>query len=338
MIKKYLFFSLALMSTIIFNACEKEVDEGFSDEMLRLNAYMSINYPNLTPTSSGLYYIIEQGTGSKPSSGDYLLFDYTGQNLNDVVYETTLKATAELYDIYAKSTRYIPSYVQYKGDFNQLIKGLEEGFSLLNEGAKARFIMPSSLAYGTKAYKNLYPYSSVIIDVEFKRLVKDPYEYEIELISNYIAENYPNLVVSEVVAKLNEDGVFVLEQEEKEVEDDEDGDESPYFPIEDKDVVSVYYAGRFTDNWLFDTNIKSVAEENGTYDVNRTYDPLKVTIGGTTYIEGFSLSLKKLKTNTLAKVIILSKHAYGAIGTEQIPAHTPLIFDLDVLTKTTNTK
>lgn len=339
MIKKFFLLSLAFISLLSFTSCEKEVNEGYSDELLRLQAYMSIHYPNIEPTASGLYYIVlNEGNGAKPQAGNYLRFDYTGQNLNEIVYETTVKSIAELNDIYSKTTYYAPKYLKYKDEQTVLLKGLDEGFTYIKEGSEVRLIIPSPLAYGAKSYKSLNPYSTIILDIDFHEIVTDPDQYELDQISNYIAQNYPSLDVEQVISTINEDGVYILEESLTEVEVDEEDEEEPTDPhveIEDNDVISVDYTGRFLDHWIFDTSIKEVAEENGTYQSTKTYEPLKVTIGGTGYIEGFSLSLKKLKTNSKAKVIILSKHAYGEYGSDNIQPYTPLIFELDVHAKTT---
>ncbi len=340
MIRKTTIFSLTLLSILAFSACEPEVNEGYSDELLRLNAYMSLNYPDLTPTESGLYYkLISEGNGKSPQEGDFLLFDFTGQNLDDEVYETTNASIAELHDIFAKSTHYAPKYLKYKDDRTPLINGLEEGFSYISEGAVARFIMPSPLAYGTSKYGILNPYSSVIIDVEFLKIVSDPEAYEIEQVSAFIAENYPDLDIEETIASLTTEGVIILEEALVEVEVDEEDEETtdPHQTIEDDDVISVDYTGRFLDYWIFDTSIKEVASDNGTYQPTKTYEPIKVTIGGTGHIEGFSIALKKLKTNSTATILILSEYAYGEFGSSSnIPPYTPLIFELEVHTKTSS--
>ncbi len=344
MIRKIIFLSLAVFSIFAFSACEEEVDERAADELIRLQAYMRVNYPDYKLTSSGLYWdIIETGTGNTPKQGDYVLFNYTGYSLEMDAFETTNKNTAQLHDVYSSSTRYVPKFAMYKSTKTRMLKGLEEGFSLIKEGTKARFIMPSSLAYGTAAYNGLPAYSSVIFDVEFQRVITDPDAYEAEVITEYLTTNYPDLNPSEVIAYMSGDGegVYILSEVLDEVEDDEEGDDDEevnhHIEIADKDVVSLYYAGRFVDNWLFDTNMKEVAEENGTYSSTATYEPLKVTVGGTGYIAGFSIALRQLKTNSTAKVLIMSGSAYGENGSgTKIQPYTPLIFDLKILTKTTS--
>lgn len=327
MTRNYIFTLFAIISILFFNSCEKEVDESEADELLRLQAYMSIYYPDLVPTESGLYYKIEElGTGPIPSEGDYILFEYTGRNLDDYVFETTSKSTAYLYSIYSPSYHYAPKLHEYLNTTVPLIKGLKEGFSLINEGTKARFIMPSSLAYGSSRYRGLYPYSSIIFDIELKRVISDPEAYEMELITNYVSENYSDLVLDDIMA----DSIYILENIVDEVGVDEEVPEQ----INEDDVVKVYYTGRFVDNWVFDTNNEDVARENDIYDSSRNYEALEVRVGGEGFIEGFSLALKNLYTKSTAKVIIPSRFAYGVNGSESIPPYAPLIFELRIEEKT----
>jgi FKBP-type peptidyl-prolyl cis-trans isomerase len=333
-------FIPAFLLTIMFSliACEKEIDEHESDELLRLDAYVSIHYPEAIKTSTGLYYIIyEEGdteSSLQPGNEDFVIFNYSGMDLEEYVFETTNDSIAQLHDIYSSSTRYIPSFRQLKSSKNPLIAGLSEGLSLLKEGSKAKFLMPSSLAYGTTIYKGLNPYTSVIFDVELIKVVTDPEAYEQELIDNYLIEFYPDAIIDSILI----DSVYFLTIIEQLAEDDDHSINGLYTQptdqeIFDDDIVSVNYQGRFLDDFLFDTNIQSVAEENNIYDDSRTYEPIKVTVGDSQYIEGFSVALRNLTTYTYAKIIIPSFFAYGETGTSSIPPYSPLIFELDVLGK-----
>ena len=59
------------------------------------------------------------------------------------------------------------------GDYYELVvgegkvlKGLEEGVSLMRVGEKTRFVLPYTLAYGNQQYGNIPAFSNLIFDVE----------------------------------------------------------------------------------------------------------------------------------------------------------------------------
>jgi FKBP-type peptidyl-prolyl cis-trans isomerase len=334
-----LFFTLFCFALVFsFISCEKEVDEREADELIRLRAYIKVNYPDIDSTESGIYYIIydlgDSENGKKPENDDFVLYDFVGMSLDEYVFETTKKDIAVLHNIFLAKTHYVPLFKEYNNATQPILAGLKEGLSMLYDGGKARLIIPSRLAYGSLSNGSLRPFSSVIFDVELKRVVTDPEAYEQELIDNYLLENYPDLIPDSII----KDSVYFLVVTPNEIESKgkEDGeDEDPHQPINDSDVVTLNYQGKFFDDFLFDTNIKSVAVANNIYDSNRTYESIEVTIGGIEYIDGFSKALKNLTTNTYAKVIIPSYLAYGKNGSNSIPPYAPLIFELDILGKTT---
>jgi peptidyl-prolyl cis-trans isomerase A (cyclophilin A) len=83
---------------------------------------------------SGLYYIeLQAGTGRSPVLKDTVYFTYTGMFLDRQVFDSNV----------ASSTPYGAIIGNY-----EIIPGLDEGLRLMKEGGKARFLTPSSLAYG----------------------------------------------------------------------------------------------------------------------------------------------------------------------------------------------
>ena len=316
--KQYLFLFVSILGLAIFTSCEKEVDEFEYDELIRFQAYMSLHYPNLQPISeSGLYCIIyEQGTGDSVKVDNYILYNYLGMNLDETVFETNIQSVAQTNDLYSSTSRYAPVFSSYSS--SSLIEGLFEGISYLKVPAKARFIMPSSLAYGSTLHKGLSAYSSVIFDVELLRVIPDPEVFEQEQIDEFLLDYFPFGIQDTIL----HDGVYYLELEEGEGE---------YF-IKD-DEIEVNYIGRFVDGTVFDTNIKSVAEENGIYQSNKDYIPLKTVVESNELIDGFSLVFKKLRREGTAKVLITSSKAYGTAGSGNIRPYEPLVFDIVVVTK-----
>jgi FKBP-type peptidyl-prolyl cis-trans isomerase len=60
------------------------------------------------------------------------------------------------------------------GEQGQVIKGFETAISLLNEGAQAKFIIPSQLAYGEKGSSTgiVPPYTTLVYEIELLKLTK----------------------------------------------------------------------------------------------------------------------------------------------------------------------
>ncbi len=312
--------AIALFSLLALFSCEREIDETEADEMLRLQAFISLYYSDYSVTPTGLYYKIHtQGDGNTPAAGDYILYNFTGSNLDGDVFETTNTDLAMLHEIWARRTRYVPQFTRFKSPTSTMLAGLSEGISLLKQGGSATFIMPSRLAWGSQSFKNLPAYSPVIYNIELQRVISDPEAYEQEIIDQYLSTYYPDLI-PDLIYK---DSIYILELNEGL------GD----FFLDDQTVDSVNYVGSFTDNWVFDTNIDSVARANFMYDADRDYRPISIKIGDVAVIEGFSIILKKMRRESYAKVLIPSAKAYGAAGSQSINPYAPLVFEITVLNK-----
>ena len=165
---------LSVLLGAILTSCEDELDERPTDEMLRFEAYMRVHYPNLEPKESGLYFLNLSGNMDSqvsPDSGNYILYDYSIQNLDGKVVETTNRQTAWLHDILSNTTNYAPSFRMYSPPQRPLVKGIAEGIGYMNEGDSVRLFMPSSLAYGNRTYKGLPPYTSIIVDIVLHRVL-----------------------------------------------------------------------------------------------------------------------------------------------------------------------
>lgn len=307
------------MAVMALFSCVKEVDESEKDELIRLQAYMSLYGNGFTLQPSGLYTLInEQGAGAIPANGNYILYKYEGKNLDGKVFETSNPNVAMLHDLYSVKNRYVSRFVEYKTATSTSMSGLTEGISYLKEGGKATFIMPSSLAYGSVSYSSLPAYSSIIYSVELEKVVTDPAAYELENIHTFLQDSFPSLIISEIF----QDSVYFLEKIE--------GNGELFVK---NDEVEVNYIGYFMDGWVFDTNIDSVARVHNLYVSTKTYEPLEFTVDGNQVIEGFSRTLKHLRREGFAKVIIPSYIAYKTTGSGSIRPYEPLIFEITVVTK-----
>lgn len=103
--------------------------------------YLSKNSLSAQKTESGIYYIITQpGTGANAASGQEITMNYTGTLLDGTKFDSNEDPKFNHKEPF-----------KFKLGVGQVIKGWDQGMALLNKGAKATFIIPSSLAYGKQS-------------------------------------------------------------------------------------------------------------------------------------------------------------------------------------------
>ncbi len=104
-----------------------------------------------TETSSGLYYIeVEEGTGSTPAVGSFVSVDLLGYFLDGRVFMDSQANSPYKFTI----------------DSGEVIKGLNEGVSMMKEGGKSILIMPYQLGYGAEGRGVIPPYMPLVFEVE----------------------------------------------------------------------------------------------------------------------------------------------------------------------------
>ncbi|MFK7813022.1 MAG: peptidylprolyl isomerase [Maribacter sp.] len=104
-------------------------------------------------TDSGLRYkIIQKGDGVKAESGRNVSVHYEGSLLSGQVFDSSYKRNEP---------------ISFQLGVGQVIKGWDEGISLLQVGDKARFVIPSDLGYGGAGAGGVIPPNATLIfDVE----------------------------------------------------------------------------------------------------------------------------------------------------------------------------
>lgn len=108
-------------------------------------------------TESGLYYKITQhGNGKKPQAGQKVAVHYTGMLLDKSVFDSSYSRRQPL---------------NFTVGVGQVIEGWDEGILLLQEGDKARLVIPSDLAYGASGAGGVIPpHAPLIFDVELVKV------------------------------------------------------------------------------------------------------------------------------------------------------------------------
>jgi len=157
---------------------KKEMEEKMKvmqeNEEKDLKEYLQKNKINQKPEESGLIIIVsKKGSGSFPASGDSVYVNYSGYFLNGNLFDTNIETIAKKFGLYQEGRPYRP-FAFLLGSGN-VIPGWEEGISKLNKGARARLIIPSSLAYGPSGSPPVIPpFSTLIFDVEIINIVSPP--------------------------------------------------------------------------------------------------------------------------------------------------------------------
>jgi FKBP-type peptidyl-prolyl cis-trans isomerase FkpA len=137
-----------------------------ASEPAKIKKYIDDNKLNMTKTDSGLYYVITApGTGIKPIMGDTVSVNYTLRLTTGKVVETSIKAEAIKNKLPIDPRNpYKPIRIALGG--RGMIQGWNQGMLLLNKGAKATMIIPSSLAYGENGNLGIQPFTPLVFDLE----------------------------------------------------------------------------------------------------------------------------------------------------------------------------
>jgi FKBP-type peptidyl-prolyl cis-trans isomerase len=136
------------------------------EEAKTIDAYLVEKGLTAQKTENGLYYVIEkEGTGEATTPGTTMYVNYAGYLLNGTLFDTSLPEIAKANNIFSEERPYEPLPVNV--GMGQVIPGWDEGLMLLKKGSKAKFIIPSPLAYGENGAGALIPANSILVfDVE----------------------------------------------------------------------------------------------------------------------------------------------------------------------------
>ncbi|GIZ15174.1 peptidylprolyl isomerase [Capnocytophaga catalasegens] len=140
-----------------FNQFNAEKEERIAEQKRKAEQTFAQITQGFERTQSGLFYkIIENGSGKKAQKGQNVSVHYTGMLLDGQVFDSSLR-------------RGVP--LDFVVGIGQVIAGWDEGILLLNEGDKARFVIPSELGYGSRGAGGVIPPNAILIfDVELVKV------------------------------------------------------------------------------------------------------------------------------------------------------------------------
>jgi peptidylprolyl isomerase len=99
-------------------------------------------------TASGLkYYVVKEGTGTQAFSGANVKVHYTGYLDDGSIFDSSVLREEPL---------------EFKLGVGMVIKGWDEGILLMRQGAKYRFVIPPSLAYGEQGASGIIPANATL--------------------------------------------------------------------------------------------------------------------------------------------------------------------------------
>ncbi len=136
-----------------FRTFEGAREKREAEEKQKQESILDAESAGFIKTESGLrYQIIQEGNGKKPNKGDMVSVHYKGQLFDGTVFDSSYKRKQP---------------IDFAVGVGQVIAGWDEGILLLKVGDKARMVIPSELAYGSRGAGGVIPPNTpLIFDVE----------------------------------------------------------------------------------------------------------------------------------------------------------------------------
>ncbi len=275
---------LILLSAIIGSSCSKflesDVETVNKKNAQEIADYISQRNLQVTTSPSGLKYIISKTTtGKNAKIGDEVTFHFTISLLNGGKVDSSSRLKNE------------PAKIVFLP--NVVIFGLEEAISLLKEGERGNFILPSTLAFGPQGSGIIPANANLRIDLEMIKI-----RNEDQIIDDYVK------AIKLPITETTTSGLRFLRTLAT------SGAE-----LKAGTLATVKYTGFLTANGVqFDT---------GQFDV---------TLGTNAVVKGFEEGLLKMKVGEKATLVFPSKLGYGPEGrSPKIPPYASLIFNVEIV-------
>ena len=184
----------------------------------------------------------------------------------------------------------------YEFQMSTLITGLQIGLQKFKVGGKGKILIPSAYAFGSQSSTIVPANSIVVFEIELKSAKST--NYEDDLIKAFITKKGWS-------AQTTPEGVYYVI--------DSVGTGANPTP---SSAVTVFYKGYLLNETVFDSRL-------------RPNTP--VEFGLSNVIKGWQIGLPKFKAGSKGKLLIPSTYAYGNTATSGIPANSPLIFEIELV-------
>ncbi|MFC4094444.1 peptidylprolyl isomerase [Euzebyella saccharophila] len=136
-----------------FKSFQNSREQRIAEEKAKQEAELEKVAAGFESTPSGLRYkVIQKGDGAKAEKGSKVSVHYEGSLMNGQVFDSSYKRKQP---------------IDFQIGVGQVIPGWDEGIGLLQVGDKARFVIPSDLAYGSAGAGGVIPPNATLLfDVE----------------------------------------------------------------------------------------------------------------------------------------------------------------------------
>lgn len=335
---------LILLSTIIsIFSCSGNIIPPPITLDTAMDEWMKKYRPDVKKDTVGYYVNIYENHTDTTTLADttFLEIKLTGRLLNGAYFMNYYKQRARELGTFSYETNYIPfkfqakKYKSYAGMNIGIITTLQK----MKAGDSAEIFLSPANAYGNDYSNSMYlgfggstKISSDKGQIVHITIKLDKMYADAEKLAEEETKKYAHEILGLTERDTIKPGLYF--KKTKIISGGE--------TLEKKDTaVQVNYSGYFTNGFLFDTSLDSVAKSHHVYDPYTKYVPLSFEhkIGADEFgdmIQAFKYCISKMKPGEKATFISSPKWAYGADGkysaeSTLIMAYTPLVFSIEIV-------
>lgn len=255
-------------------------------------------YKGFKRAGSGLYYRFhtENPTQRVAENNEVVSLEMSIRTEKDSVIATPKQIIVMMQNPRFKGDIYEALSLMHEGDSAEFIINAKKYFDIYNYGQIPDFVKnDETMLWFTiriDAIQSLEQYQTALTEVKL--------EAEKGAIVNYLTANNIN-------ASPQKSGLYYIETKEGKGNNASNGNK-----------VSVHYTGKLLDGTVFDSSI-----ERGT--------PFSFRLGEGSVIKGWEEGIALMKKGGKALFVIPSHLAYGERSTGNIPANSPLVFEVELI-------
>lgn len=283
---------ITALSLILSSCLDADETLSFEEQLKKdtteIGTYLRSKNIDALIDVSGVRFVIDSlAPGFPPKNTSTVNFKYVGRFLSGEIFDQ------------GSITGVVDTYVL----------GFQVGLSLLTEGSKAKFYIPSGLAYGTRGSSGIPPNANLIFEIELTDVVTTQAERQ-QLASDTVAiDNY--LSTNSINAIHDKSGLrYVITQVGT----------GPKPTLYSK--VKISYTGKLLSN--------GTIFFNGSNSPSSTFDSRVIN-----YLYGFQAALPNMPVGSKATLYMPSGLGFGnesiISGTVTVPANSNLIYDIELV-------